>query len=126
MKFARLGDCGGVASADALRQAFGFFSEMLEGRIVRQRTCRHSDLLARSGGLAACGPPHQARKCLPVGVLTKREGLALSADWERPARSQSMLADWLGSRKCRRRSMYCASMLGTTNIVAFVAVADYD
>src|SRR5262245_325112 len=68
MEFPRLGDRRGVAGADALRQALGFFSEMLEGRIVRQRTRRHSHLLARASGLAACGPQHQARKRLPVCV----------------------------------------------------------
>jgi len=33
-------------------QAFGVFPEVLEGRIVRERTCRHSDLLTRASGLS--------------------------------------------------------------------------
>ncbi len=34
-------------------QALGFFSQMLEGRIVRQRTRQHSDLLARESGYSS-------------------------------------------------------------------------
>src|SRR2546421_5737753 len=65
---------------------------MLEGRIVRQRTRRQSDLLARKSGLPACGPQHQARKCLPLGVdetggLGPFRGLGASRALE------SMLAD---------------------------------
>ena len=62
------------------------FPEMLEGRIVRERTCRHSDLLARTwraGGLwsAASGEEVACHNGFDVRV-----GLALSADWMRPAR----------------------------------------
>jgi len=92
MKLARLRDGGSVAGADALRQALGFFPEMLEGRIVRQRTRRHSDLLARVSGLVACGPQHQARKRLPVG-LDETGGLGPFRGLGASRALESMLAD---------------------------------
>src|SRR5262245_26460079 len=100
MEFARPSDGGGVAGADALRQALGFFSEMLEGRIVRQRTRRHSDLLARASGLAACGPQHQARKCLPVGV-DETGGLGPFRGLGASRTLASMLADSPPEPACR-------------------------
>src|SRR5207237_1379737 len=65
-----------------------------EHLIDRRRTGlrRRSDLLARKSGLPACGPQHQARKCLPLGVdetggLGPFRGLGASRALE------SMLAD---------------------------------
>jgi hypothetical protein len=92
MKLARLRDSGSVAGADRAAQALGFLSKMLEGWIVRQRTRRHSDLLARESGLAACGPQHQARKRLLLD-LDETGGLGPFRGLGAPRALDSMLPD---------------------------------
>jgi hypothetical protein len=48
VKLADTGDGVRVAGADGFAQLLGLFPEILEGRIVRQLTDGHSDLLSRT------------------------------------------------------------------------------
>src|SRR6185295_20164910 len=92
VKLADLRERVSIARGDRPGQPFRLFPEMLEGRIVGQRTRRHSDLLARArraGGLWSAASGEEVA-CLPVSTFRRREGLALSADWKRPVRSSPL------------------------------------
>src|SRR4029453_5680695 len=84
MELAHLGKRIGIARAHRVMQSFGLFPEVIERRVVRQRTDWHSDLLARSsraGGLWSAASGEEALACVRCN---RRAGLALSADWMRP------------------------------------------
>src|SRR5437773_2223225 len=54
VKLFNVSECAGLAGTHRGVQPFGIFSEMFERRVIRKRTCWHSDLLARvsrAGGL---------------------------------------------------------------------------
>src|SRR5207249_5290088 len=76
----------GIARQHRAAQPLGVFTQMVEGGVVRKRTCRHSDLLARIGRAGGLWSAASGEEAACLSFVDVRAGLALSADWERPVR----------------------------------------
>ena len=86
MKLLHARDRVGIARQHRAAQPLGVFTQMVEGVVVRKRTCRHSDLLARVGRAGGLWSAASGEEAACLSFVDVRAGLALSADWERPVR----------------------------------------
>src|SRR5262245_45135720 len=138
VKLFHLRDGGGVTGMKCLAQPLGFFPEMFEGRVVRQRTYRHSNLLARAWRADGLWSAASGEEVACLEMVVRSGGLGPSRGLEAPRAPTATLADPRGyvlrssarrleaglAGRSRKYEIYAESMPGNIAIagVGFLCV----
>ena len=93
VKFSHLRAGAGVTGTDCLAQPLGFFPQMLERRVVRQRTYRHSNLLTRAWRADGLWSAASGEEVACFEMVGRSGGLGPFRGLEAPRARTATLAD---------------------------------